>query len=246
MTKSFPSRSYKTHPCSRSRVSNFSISRWAFLRSRVARICPAESSMLSVTAFALLSTSSMSRSWMERAWKKPKTAKAAETTIKMGKMNNRTLFTRRTSFVCREAKPLRVAGCELLIGKRGYRKGRCPCRARKAERPACRIGPPNGQSLGQGPRSSGNLQGDSAGTSGNGQLGEETIDRADINRIRDTPCGRTAEESLNFIIIAFHRKIKLMPKSTTNFQQILADRGFADNYPSPHCTIMITAYAVNS
>ncbi len=75
--------------------------------------------MLSATAFALLLTSSMSRSWIERAWKKPNTANAAETTIRMGKMNSRTLFTRHTSFVHWEAWSLGVAGGELLIGKRG-------------------------------------------------------------------------------------------------------------------------------
>jgi hypothetical protein len=36
------------------------------------------------------------------------------------------------------------------------------------------------------------------------------------------------------------------PKSTTNFQQILEGREFADNLHSPPCTKRIVIYAVNS
>jgi hypothetical protein len=36
------------------------------------------------------------------------------------------------------------------------------------------------------------------------------------------------------------------PKSTTNFQLILAGHEFAANYLSPHCTKMISIYAVDS
>ena len=47
----------------------------------------------------------------------------------------------------------------------------------------------SGRSSGQGPRSPENLQGDSAGTCGNGQLGDGTIDRADKNLVHDIRAG---------------------------------------------------------
>ncbi len=73
------------------------INRWAFRRSLVARICPADSSMLSATAFALRWTSSISLSWTERAWKNPKPAKMTEMMIKIGKLKSSTLFILHTS-----------------------------------------------------------------------------------------------------------------------------------------------------
>nr|MBU1329028.1 hypothetical protein [Candidatus Omnitrophota bacterium] len=40
--------------------------------------------------------------------------------------------------------------------------------------------------------------------------------------------------------------IGILPKSTTNFQQILEGREFADNLHSPHYTKRIIVYAVKS
>jgi hypothetical protein len=43
-----------------------------------------------------------------------------------------------------------------------------------------------------------------------------------------------------------NRKDNAYPKSTTNFQLIFAGHVFAPNFLSPHCTKIISIYAVNS